>query len=66
MYNRYEKPVNSLEDLIRRDDIIPSVRPNDPNHLMFLVSFFIFFIKEKDRENNQAKFLVIHTELILS
>ena len=36
-HDRYEEPVNSLEDLLKRKDIVPSVLPNDPNHLMFMV-----------------------------
>ncbi|ROT79871.1 Glutamate receptor [Penaeus vannamei] len=33
---RYEIPVNSLEDLANRPDLVPLVRRNDPNHQMFI------------------------------
>ncbi|XP_064121826.1 ionotropic receptor 25a-like [Macrobrachium nipponense] len=35
---RYEKPVNSLQDLVERKDLIPYVSLNDPNHQLFMVS----------------------------
>ncbi|KAK4326316.1 hypothetical protein Pmani_003180 [Petrolisthes manimaculis] len=33
---RYERPVDSLEDLVDRPYIIPVVVMNDPNHMMFV------------------------------